>query len=123
MKWFLKCLKQYADFRGRARRKEYWMFYLFYYIIGLLLALPIVISDGEMVAAGIPLMIFAFAIIVPGLAVTARRLHDTNRSAWWMLVTLIPYIGSLWLFVLTVLDSHPDTNEWCPNPKAGEEEC
>ena len=120
MKWFIKCIKQYADFKGRARRKEYWMFTLFYLLFLLPLALLIGIEIGleiEVPIFTILFVLFIFAIIVPTYAVTARRLHDTGRSGWWILINFIPYIGGIWLFVLTCLDSEPGTNKWGENPK------
>jgi uncharacterized membrane protein YhaH (DUF805 family) len=120
MKWFIKCIKQYADFKGRARRKEYWMFTLFYLLFLLPLALLVGIEIGleiEVRIFTILFVLFIFALIVPTYAVTARRLHDTGRSGWWILINFIPYIGGIWLFVLTCLDSKPGTNKWGDNPK------
>lgn len=120
MEWFIKCIKQYADFKGRARRKEYWMFTLFYLLFLLPLALLMGIEIGleiEVPIFTILFVLFIFAIIVPTYAVTARRLHDTGRSGWWILINFIPYIGGIWLFVLTCLDSEPGTNKWGENPK------
>ena len=120
MKWFIKCIKQYADFKGRARRKEYWMFTLFYLLFLLPLALLVGIEIGleiEVPVFTILFVLFIFALIVPTYAVTARRLHDTGRSGWWILINFIPYIGGIWLLVLTCLDSEPGTNKWGDNPK------
>ena len=120
MKWFIKCIKQYADFKGRARRKEYWMFTLFYLLFLLPLAVLVGIEIGleiEIPIFTILFVLFIFALIVPTYAVTARRLHDTGRSGWWILINFIPYIGGIWLFVLTCLDSEPGTNKWGDNPK------
>ena len=120
MKWFIKCIKQYADFKGRARRKEYWMFTLFYLLFLLPLAVLVGIEIGleiEVPIFTILFVLFIFALIVPTYAVTARRLHDTGRSGWWILINFIPYIGGIWLFVLTCLDSKPGTNKWGDNPK------
>lgn len=120
MKWFIKCIKQYADFKGRARRKKYWMFTLFYLLFLLPLALLVGIEIGleiEVPIFTILFVLFIFALIVPTYAVTARRLHDTGRSGWWILINFIPYIGGIWLFVLTCLDSKPGTNKWGDNPK------
>lgn len=120
MKWFIKCIKQYADFKGRARRKEYWMFTLFYLLFLLPLAVLVGIEIGleiEIPIFTILFVLFIFALIVPTYAVTARRLHDTGRSGWWILINFIPYIGGIWLFVLTCLDSKPGTNKWGDNPK------
>ena len=114
MEWFIKCIKQYADFKGRARRKEYWMFTLFYLLFLLPLAVLVGIEIGleiEIPIFTILFVLFIFALIVPTYAVTARRLHDTGRSGWWILINFIPYIGGIWLFVLTCLDSKPGTNK------------
>ncbi len=138
MKWFLKCLKQYADFRGRARRKEYWMFTLFYCIFALVaLILDIIIgttyssegvldsilNEGTTTQIGLIEGIFNIAILIPSTAVSVRRLHDIGRSGWWLLLVLLPIIGLIWLIVWAIFDSHPETNEWGPNPKANDEEC
>ena len=121
MEWFIKCIKQYADFKGRARRKEYWMFFLIYLALGFLVtfaAIPIdVILETEGIIYITVMCLFVLAFIVPIYAVTVRRLHDTGRSGWWILINFIPYIGGIWLFVLTCLDSEPGTNKWGENPK------
>ena len=97
MNWYLGVLQNYADFSGRARRTEYWMFTLFNALISIAL--------------------YALAVLVPSLAVLVRRLHDTGRSGWWMLIALIPFLGGLILFVFTVMDSEPGRNDYGPNPK------
>lgn len=121
MEWFIKCIKQYADFKGRARRKEYWMFFLIYLALGFFVtfaAIPIdVILETEGIIYITVMCLFVLAFIVPNYAVTVRRLHDTGRSGWWILINFIPYIGGIWLFVLTCLDSEPGTNKWGENPK------
>ena len=121
MEWFIKCIKQYADFKGRARRKEYWMFFLIFWALCFLVtfaAIPIdVILEAEGIIWGTVMCLFVLAFIVPNYAVTVRRLHDTGRSGWWLLINFIPYIGGIWLFVLTCLDSEPGTNKWGENPK------
>ena len=111
MEYFLSALKKYADFSGRARRKEYWMFILFYFII----YISLVIVDsliGTMFLA----LIFALAMLVPSISIAARRLHDTGRSGWWQLISLIPLIGAIVLIVFLVQDSHEE-NQYGPNPK------
>jgi len=120
MKWFLDVLKnKYATFEGRARRSEYWYFVLFYVLI--LVALTFV--DGLIGTlnkeAGIGVLgaLFALGTMLPGLAVTVRRLHDTDRSGWWLLIGIIPIIGDLVLIVFAAQDSQPGANRFGPNPK------
>ena len=120
MKWFLDVLtKKYATFEGRARRSEYWYFVLFYILI--LLALTFV--DGlvgtlsEEAGIGVLGGMFALGTLVPALAVTVRRLHDTNRSGWWVLVGIVPILGDVVLLVFAALDSQPGANRFGPNPK------
>ncbi len=119
MKWFLIVLKKYADFTGRAQRAEYWFFALFYLLFFLALSL----IDGAVglfnSTYGLGLLggLFALAMTLPSIAVTARRLHDTSRSGWWLLISLIPLIGGIVLLVFVCLDSTPGTNAYGPNPK------
>tara|TARA_R110002153_G_scaffold6556_17_gene30071 strand:- start:14081 stop:14419 length:339 start_codon:yes stop_codon:yes gene_type:complete len=108
--YFIGALKKYADFTGRARRHEYWMFILIYMIINFVLAV---------LGLNIISMIFGLALLVPSISIAARRLHDTGRTGWWQLIALIPLIGIIILIVFLVQDSH-DTNEYGVNPKSGE---
>jgi uncharacterized membrane protein YhaH (DUF805 family) len=120
MKWFLDALKnKYATFEGRARRAEYWYFVLFYAlsIVALAIVDGVVGTFSEEIGIGLLSGIFVLATFVPTLAVTVRRLHDTDRSGWWVLLDLVPFIGVLVLFVFTVLDSQPGANRFGPNPK------
>ncbi|GKX57303.1 DUF805 domain-containing protein [Leminorella grimontii] len=120
MEWFKKCLKQYADFSGRARRKEYWMFQLFTVIIAVVLMIVGSILDSMFGSNGVVSLllvgIFYLAILLPALSVTVRRLHDTDKTGWWLLLAFIPF-GSLVLFVFTVLDSTNGQNAYGPSPK------
>ena len=126
MKWYIKCLKHYADFSGRARRKEYWMFVLFYIIFAfawLVLISALSVGFGEEVqssAIGFAFFSYILALLLPSLAVSVRRLHDTGRSGWWLLLALIPYIGWLVLFIFFVINSEWSSNKYGDNPK-GEE--
>lgn len=113
MEWYLKCLKQYADFKGRARRKEYWMFFLFNFLFSVIFA----VLDGILQTKGILEGLYSLAVLIPGLAVTVRRLHDIGKSGWMILIVLIPIVGMIWLLVLTVTDSALGENEYGPNPK------
>jgi uncharacterized membrane protein YhaH (DUF805 family) len=111
--WYLKVLKQYAVFSGRARREEYWMFLLFNIIIDLVLGGIEGLAGGP----GILGIIYSLAVLIPSIAVSVRRLHDTDRSGWWLLIGLIPLIGAIVLLVFMVQDSQPGENQYGPNPK------
>jgi uncharacterized membrane protein YhaH (DUF805 family) len=119
MNWYLKCLKQYADFSGRARRKEYWMFILFNMIFGIVaMILDNILGIAiEGVGYGPLYGLYALAVFIPGLAVAVRRLHDVGKSGWMILVVLIPLIGAIWLLVLMVTDSNSGENQYGQNPK------
>ena len=119
MNWYLKVLKQYADFSGRARRKEYWMFVLFnmiFEIVAMILDNVLGIAM-EGIGYGPLYGLYALAMLIPGLAVAVRRLHDVGKSGWMILIALIPLIGSIWLLVLMVTDSNAGENQYGQNPK------
>ena len=119
MNWYLEVLKKYAVFSGRARRKEYWYFFLFSLIISIVLAVVDGMTGSFSAEAGVGLLggIYALAVLIPGLAVSVRRLHDTGRSGWWLLIALIPVIGAIVLLVFMVLEGKPGTNQYGSNPK------
>lgn len=120
MKWFLEALtKKYATFEGRARRSEYWYFVLFYVLAVIVLSIVDIVVGTYHEESGFGLFsgLFMLATIVPSLAVTARRLHDTDRSGWWQLLYLIPLLGALVMVLFMVLDSQPGANRFGPNPK------
>ena len=119
MDWYLKVLKQYADFNGRARRKEYWMFFLFNMVFAVLASL-IDSSAGTanfVSGSGLFQNIYSLVVFVPGLAVGVRRLHDIGKSGWMLLLAFIPLIGAIWLLVLFATNSKEGTNKWGQNPK------
>lgn len=119
MNWYLKVLKQYADFSGRARRKEYWMFALFnmiFAVVAMILDNIFGLTVGELLY-GVFYFLYGLAVLIPGLAVTVRRLHDVGKSGWMILIALIPLIGIIWLLVLMVTDSNPGENQYGENPK------
>jgi uncharacterized membrane protein YhaH (DUF805 family) len=120
MQWYAKVLRQYADFSGRARRTEYWMFTLVNVIIGLVLSLvdEVVFVGPGLSTTGWLGTIYSVALIIPTLAVGARRLHDTGRSGWWQLIALIPLIGVIVLIVFFALEGQRSTNAHGPDPKA-----
>lgn len=120
MSWYIKVLKQYADFNGRARRQEYWMFVLFNFIIAMVLGLAeAMVRDIPMGGTSLLSSLYSLAVLLPSLAVGARRLHDTGRSGWWLLIGLLPCIGWIVLLVFAVQDSQPGQNLYGSNPKDG----
>jgi uncharacterized membrane protein YhaH (DUF805 family) len=119
MEWFLLAWKRATDFAGRSRRKEYWMFQLFNFLIVcaiFLVAVSLSGRDGVAIATDI---CFAYCLLsfIPQLSCTVRRLHDTGKSGWWYLISFVPLIGGIILFIFMVLDSDPDRNQYGPNPK------
>lgn len=120
MNWFLVALKKYATFSGRAQRAEYWYFILFYILIFVGLSIIDGIIGAFSAEAGIGLLsgLYSLAILIPSLAVGARRLHDTGRSGWWLLIGIIPLIGPIILIVFFVQDSMSGDNLYGSNPKA-----
>jgi uncharacterized membrane protein YhaH (DUF805 family) len=106
-------------FEGRARRREYWFFVLFYILISVVLSMVDRVLGLYNEAYGMgPLGgIFCLAVLIPSIAVGVRRLHDTGRTGWWLLIGFIPLIGAIVLIVFFVLDSQPGTNAYGPNPK------
>ncbi|TEW55668.1 DUF805 domain-containing protein [Psychromonas sp. RZ22] len=121
MNWYLMAIKNYATFSGRSRRKEYWCFFLFNIVIGLLLSFVDRSMGSFNVHTGSGLLggIYTLAVFLPGIAVAVRRLHDTNRSGWWLLIFLIPIIGVLVLAIFMLLEGDANINSYGDNPKAG----
>lgn len=124
MHWYIKVLNQYADFDGRARRTEYWMFFLFNFIFSLLAGLMDSFLGLYSIEFGIGLLggLYALAVFIPGLAVAVRRLHDTGRSGWMLLIAFIPIIGAIWLLILMLIEGDPHENKYGPDPKQPEGE-
>ena len=118
MEWYLKVMRNYANFNGRARRKEYWMFILFNFIFACAAAIADNLIGTTFGAIGYGVLYLAYGLVtfIPSFAVGVRRLHDVGKSGWFCLIALIPLIGAIWLLVLMCIDSHPD-NEYGPNPK------
>jgi uncharacterized membrane protein YhaH (DUF805 family) len=120
MNWFLIAVKQkYADFSGRARRSEYWYFLLFYMLVLIALSVVDVVLGWFSSDAGVGVLsgIYTLALLIPSLSVSVRRLHDTDRSGWWLLIGLLPLIGGIVLLVFFVQDSQAGANRFGPNPK------
>lgn len=113
MNFYIDVLKRYAEFTGRAARQEFWMFFLINFLINVALS----VVDGAVLGRQILQPIYSLAVLVPGLAVGARRLHDTGKSGWLQLVALIPCVGAILLIVWWAADSQPGSNQYGPNPK------
>jgi uncharacterized membrane protein YhaH (DUF805 family) len=117
--WYLEALKKYAVFHGRSRRAEYWYFVLFNLIVAIVLAAIDSLLGTFSSAQNIGLLsgIYSLAVLIPTLAVTIRRLHDIDRSGWWILINLVPLIGTIVLLVFALMDGTPGDNRYGPNPK------
>ncbi|WP_429370338.1 DUF805 domain-containing protein [Paenibacillus sp. DS2015] len=113
MVWYLKGLKNYVGFQGRASRKEYWMFTLFCCIFSLV---PSILEEITNISP-ILSVLYYLSIFLPSLAIGFRRLHDTGRSGWWNLIVLIPLIGVIIFIVFTSQDSQENDNRYGPNSK------
>ena len=112
--WFKKGLRNYINFSGRARRKEYWYFLLMQIILIIIaMVLDTIIFDSDI---GLFYLVVALGLFLPGVAVTIRRLHDTNHSGWWFLISLVPLIGIV-LIVFLVRETKFETNQWGPPAK------
>ena len=129
MEWYLKVMRDnYANFKGRARRKEYWMYTLIFTV--LLIALMTIMfsvlsfSDETGIETGpgvyltvILVIVFLFAHFIPTIALTVRRLHDTGKSGWWYLIVLVPFLGNFVIFIFTLIDGDRGDNKYGSNPK------
>ena len=114
MNWYLEALKKYAVFNGRARRKEYWMFCLFNVIIAFIVGFVEGLAhDGP----GVLSALYSLLVFLPSIGVSIRRLHDTGRSGWWLLLGLIPLLGFIVLLIFMLQNSNPADNDYGANPK------
>ncbi len=125
MEWYLKVMRDnYANFSGRARRREYWMYVLVQSIImiGLMILDSILGLDFELqgisLGYGYLYLIGVIVHFIPSLAVLVRRLHDVGKSGWFYFIFLIPIIGIIWLLVLYCTEGQKHDNKWGPDPKA-----
>ncbi|MFG2981234.1 DUF805 domain-containing protein [Streptomyces sp. NPDC048258] len=113
MHYYTDVLKKYVLFSGRARRQEFWMFVL----CNLVVEAVVVTLDFTLGTKGILAGVYTLAILLPCIGLTVRRLHDTDRSAWWYLLVLIPFLGWIWLIVLMAAEGRPAPNAYGPSPK------
>lgn len=121
MNYYSICLSKFADFSGRARRREYWTFALVNGLIALILLILGLAFGEDSPASNIMVTIFYLIMLVPNLSVSVRRLHDIGKSGWWLFIGFIPLIGSLLLLVWSLMDSEPGENQYGENPKGGED--
>ena len=121
MEYMLLPLKRYADFSGRSRRKEYWMFILGYTVSLIALAILALLLGGQP-SGGTSLMVILLGLLVllllvPSLAVQVRRFHDQDKSGWLVLLNFIPYVGGLIVLVFMCLEGTRGDNRFGPDPK------
>jgi uncharacterized membrane protein YhaH (DUF805 family) len=116
MNYYTEVLKKYTVFSGRARRAEFWMFQL----INLIISLVLTGIDAALGLTNVLSGIYGLAVLLPSLGVSCRRLHDIDRSGWWMLIGLIPIVGWIIVIIWYAKDGDPGDNRFGPNPKAGE---
>ena len=115
--YFIKVLKEnFANFSGRARREEYWYYSLAVFVVSTILS---ILSKAGTVGVifSIVSFLFSLCILIPGIAVSVRRLHDTGRSGWWLLLCFIPLIGAIILLVFMVTEGQKGENKWGDDPK------
>ena len=108
--------RNYWDFQGRAARSEYWLFFLWMLMVGLVAGLVDVLAFHSHGLFGPCALFTSFANLIPNLSLSFRRLHDTNRSAWWLLIAGVPIIGAIVLLVFSLLRGTPGENRFGPEP-------
>ena len=120
MDWFVDGIKQYAVLRGRARRQAYWWFFLIYLLISTMLAVVDAIVGNYDPSTGVGQLsgLFGLATFLPALGLSVRRLHDTNRSGWWLLLVLLPVLGAITPLVFAASAGTRGDNRFGPDPLA-----
>jgi len=123
LKWYYVVLKNYAVFSGRATRGEFWYFTLLNMIFTILLGILDVVTGSYLTGSGIWFLSggYALALFLPSIAVSIRRLHDTDRSGWWVGILMVPVIGIIVFYIFMVQNSKPGENRYGPNPKEAKE--
>ena len=132
MDWMLMPLRRYADFSGRSRRKEYWLYQLFLILVTFALGILMVVAGGftgvldpaggNPVSAAVWVLVAVFgllvlAVIIPSLAVIVRRLHDQDKSGWFILIQFVPYVGGIVMLVFMCIEGTRGENRYGPDPK------
>jgi uncharacterized membrane protein YhaH (DUF805 family) len=127
MNYYLKVLTNFS-FAGRARRAEFWWFVLINFIVSIILNVAGTTANltwspdpsmGSLYAVSIPSLVYALLVLIQGIALSVRRLHDTNKSGWWLLLFLLPILGFIILIVFYVLPGTVGSNKYGEDPKAG----
>lgn len=114
------CMSKYVDFSGRARRSEFWYFALLSFLVGIVTSiLDAILGTDYDTGGGLVNTVASLALFLPSLAVAVRRLHDTGRSGWWILIGLIPIVGLILLIVWYCSHTVPGDNQYGPDPKNG----
>ena len=123
MKWYIQAIKNYFNFSGRARRKEYWMFFLFNMIFGIaamfinrMIGSNLSIA-GQSIGYGIVSLLYNLFILIPSLSISFRRLHDIGKSAGWLFIGFVPFAGAIWLFIYSCMSGTVGTNKYGDDPK------
>ena len=122
MDWYIRVWQRYAEFSGRSRRMEYWMFTLVHAIILFVLCIGItgfgVLKQPAIGAtSGLIAAAYGLAALIPCFVVTVRRLHDINKTGWWILISLVPVAGGIALLVMTFLEGTRGANQYGPDPR------
>lgn len=121
MNYFIECItKKYFQFKGRARRKEFWYFVLFNVIIALVIGIiEVMVSGGNTYQSpGALSSLYTLLVLIPSIAVTVRRLHDNNRSGWWYLMNFVPIVGPIILLIFLVQKGTAGENRFGSDPLA-----
>lgn len=116
MEWYIEAFKKYAIFEGRSSRKAFWFFILFNLIAGFLIGIIDGILGINLIKDGFFAPLYSLAVFIPTIAVTVRRLHDVGKSGWWVLIGIIPFIGTIILIIFCVQQSQSGTNQYGEPP-------